>query len=242
MNINRWERSMNSHEPSATNRRSFLGWLAASAVALTSGRPATLSASELRVGDAPDGVDDKDEWLKPMKGRHKQIFDSPGHFNGKALHQVRNYLDAYRERYAAKPGQVNAAVGVTSGKGAAMLFNDAMWSRYRFGEKYAITDPTSKAPSVRNIFANVRTGDPLDATNSVDALLREGVAMLLCNNTFKGMITSIAKDTNQSEPDVRTELLANRIPGVVVVPAMVVAMNRAQDAGFTYYWAGMAGG
>lgn len=229
----------------STDRRSFLGWLAGSAVALTATVRATPALAHTRTaldagaaGPAPDGVDNTDAWLKPMKGKHKQIFDSPGHNGGKALHQVKNFLDAYAKYYGAKDDDVNAAI-VFTGKGAGIVFNDAMWLKYKFGERYGVTDTATKAPSVRNVFTHPQTGDPVDDTNSVETLQKRGVALLLCNNTFGGLIESLAKQTSQEQAAVRTELLANRLPAVTVVPAAVVAVNRAQENGFTYYWAGM---
>lgn len=35
---------------------------------------------------------------------------------------------------------------------------------------------------------------------------------------------------------IRNELEANMLPGIIIVPAMVVAINRAQDRGFTYMY------
>jgi intracellular sulfur oxidation DsrE/DsrF family protein len=228
----------------STDRRSFLGWLAGSAVALSASVRATPALARAHasfgVGHAspsPDGVDSTDEWLKPMKGKHKQIFDSPGHYDGKALHQTGNFLEAYTKYYGAKDDDVNAAI-IFTGKGAGIVFNDAMWAKYKFGERFGVTDAGTKAPAIRNVFSHPQAGDPVDATNSVETLQKRGVALLLCNNTFGGLIESLAKQTNQEQPAVRTELLANRLPAITVVPAAVTAVNRAQEHGFTYYWAG----
>jgi intracellular sulfur oxidation DsrE/DsrF family protein len=232
-----------SHE--STDRRSFLGWLAGTTVALTATlrgtpalarTPASFSSNEM--GPAPDGVDNTDEWLKPMKGKHRQIFDSPGHNGGKALHQSKNFLDAYSKYYNTKDDDVNVAI-IFTGKGAAVVFNDAMWAQYKLGELFVLTDSGTKAPSVRNVFTHPQAGDPVDNKTSVDALQKRGVALLLCNNTFTSLVDTLAKQSNQDAAAVRTELLANRLPAVTIVPAAVVAVNRAQESGFTYYWAGV---
>jgi len=44
----------------------------------------------------------------------------------------------------------------TYGSANLFTYNDAMWAKYKFGEKYAVTDPATTAPATRNVFRNYR--------------------------------------------------------------------------------------
>ena len=56
----------------------------------------------------------------------------------------------------------------------------------------------------------------------------------MCNTALRMRARGMAADRNESYDQVYTDLSASRLPGVILVPAMVVAINRAQEAGFTY--------
>jgi intracellular sulfur oxidation DsrE/DsrF family protein len=51
--------------------------------------------------------------------------------------------------------------------------------------------------------------------------------LLTCKNSLGGFAGQLADA-------IRGDLLGNLLPGVVLVPAMVIAIERAQAAGFAY--------
>ena len=82
-------------------------------------------------------------------------------------------------------------------------------------------------PAVRNIF-------PGDGEYSVAALQARGVLFLVCGTALRIASAAWAPSVSQTAEATLAELKANLLPGVVEVPALVVALNRAQEAGFTY--------
>ena len=66
------------------------------------------------------------------------------------LRFVKNYLDTYRDVFGLQSPDVNTAVGIS--RAIAINLSDAMWQKYKIGERYKIVDPATKQPSVRNIF------------------------------------------------------------------------------------------
>jgi intracellular sulfur oxidation DsrE/DsrF family protein len=137
-----------------------------------------------------------------------------------------NFLDTYAEAYGAKAGEANAVIGM-HGPALSIGFNDAAWAKYELGKASSVTDPSTKAHAARNVFA---TGGPL----AVDTLQKKGVVFLLCNNALRMRSRGIAAERGETFETVYEDLKASRLPGVLLVPAMVVAINRAQEAGFTY--------
>ena len=46
---------------------------------------------------------------------------------------------------------INLVIGV-HGEAIPLVLTDALWSRFKIGEQYEVTDGGTKAPGVRNVF------------------------------------------------------------------------------------------
>ncbi|HEX6575120.1 MAG TPA: hypothetical protein VF042_09115 [Gemmatimonadaceae bacterium] len=203
-------------------RRRFVTRAAAAFAALSAGFASTAHAVE----PALDGDDSEhDAWMTGIKAKHRQFFHGLD-LGERPMLMAGNFLDAYRDAYGAKPDEARAVIGV-HGSALAIAFNDAAWTKYGFGKNANLIDPATKEPAVRNLYA---TGGPL----SVDTLQKRGVVFLACNTALRLLSTSVAKARNESYESVYEDLKSSRLPGIILVPAMVVAVNRSQEAGFTY--------
>ena len=167
----------------------------------------------------------EDAWIRQLKGKHRQLFDSV-ELNDRAMLMASNYLDAYHNDFAAKPSEVNAVIGL-HGAGLVIGFTDAAWTKYAFGKSANLIDPTTREPAVRNVFA---TGGDL----SVDTLQKRGVVFLMCNTALKRRSRAVATERGETFEAVYKDLEASRLPGTILVPAMAVAISRAQENGITY--------
>ena len=202
-------------------RRRFLGRAAATIAALTAGFPSAAHAD----GSLSSAESEHDAWMKPLKGKHRQFFHTLS-AQDTAMLMASNYLDAYAEAFAEKPGEVNAVIGV-HGPALSIGFNDAAWAKYAMGKGVNVIDPATKEPAAKNIFA---TGGAL----SVATLQKRGVVFLMCNTALRLRSRAIAAERGETYESVYEDLKSSRLPGIILVPALVVAINRAQEAGFTY--------
>ena len=219
-----------------THRRGFIGGMAAAAVG------AGLPWNELAATSSPLIQGDHDAWLAKQTGQHKCFFDFPLHGGGTPLLHMYNYIETYRRAYGTTPGQVNAIgslyfVGPTSS--LPLAFNDAMWAKYKVGELLKLTDPKTNRPSERNMFYQPETGDPVLFGGAFKAagmasLMEMGSTFLMCNNAFMMWVSQLAGAGMGSAADIEKELRANMLPGVYTVPAMVIAIEKAQSAGIAY--------
>lgn len=207
-------------------RRHFLGRAAAVLAGLGVGFPSGARADGILVGGTADS--EHDAWMKPLKGKHRQIFHATAAGDVPML-MANNFLDAYTGEFAAKPGEVNAVIGIHSRASGALslAFNDAAWAKYSMGKASGVTDPATREPAVRNIFA---AGGRLGIAESQ----KRGIVFLICNTAIKLRAQEIAAERGETYEAVYTDLKASLLPGMILVPAMVVAINRAQEAGFTY--------
>ena len=71
-----------------------------------------------------------------------------------------------------------------------------------------------------------------------DELLAKGVLIGVCSVALTFNSMRLAKDMGMQADAIRKDWVANLIPGVLVVPSGVIAINRAQEKGCAYCFAG----
>lgn len=221
----------------AMPRRGFLSRVSAAVAGLvaTAVAPGTGSAQ----GGSPrtPAAPGQESWLDRLDGQHGQIFDAPSLAGGKALQQVRNFLDAYRDAYGLGSDRIDAVVGA-HGSAVPLVFQDRVWERFALGERFEVKDPRTGAGAQRNLFARREDGGAVPPDASLEALQERGVIFLLCNNSLKRLTATLSQAGFGTQEAVRAELLEGLLPGVEVVPAMVVALNLAQEKGLSYVYSG----
>jgi hypothetical protein len=232
-----------SAEPTIRRRR-FLGRVFGAAAA------AGLSMSGTRAAARESGSED---WIAEVKGSHRCLFDFPQHRNGYGLLHILNYLNTYSAVYKTGPGQVGA-VGTfySAGKQASipLAFNDAIWAKYELGVYTGLKDTEGKAYT-RNVFNRPTTKDlhllmqavdlPMipalaDAMPAlgIESLQRMGTKFLLCANALGIWCLELEARGKGKAQDIEKDLRATLLPGVTIVPAMVIAIEKAQEAGIRY--------
>jgi hypothetical protein len=231
------------HEHHTTTRRDFVGRLTTSAIALGVGSaPAAALAASATLEEPVAGQKWDNSWLNGIKGNHAQIFDMPAPNGGLGLLHVQNYVDTYKDALGIAYPKALAVVSLY-GMTTPLAFNDAMWAKYHFGDVLKVNDRTTKAVALRNVFAAAgMAGAPLGAeytfeipgTSSIASLQARGVRFILCNNALNFWVGRLAAGSGGNTTTIRNDLLANTLPKVVLVPAMVIAFNQAQAAGASY--------
>lgn len=215
-----------STSSSTTDRRGFLS--AVAALGTGAALSTEIGARSLFADPASDA------WLDRLKGKHRQLFDVPDPDGGTILRHVRNYLDTWQEAYGVTERDVSVIVTLYA-RTTPLGLQDTMWAKYQLGAALGITDSTSSAPLVRNWFAHPRPGDPVaDGTpeSSMESLQRRGVVFALCNNALKRWSARLEKQGLGNAGDVHADLTGHALPGVVIVPDVLIAMTKAHERGF----------
>jgi intracellular sulfur oxidation DsrE/DsrF family protein len=216
----------------------------------------TMSAARVAEAQAPAAAaaaSGPDAWIKEVKGTHRCLFDFPQHKNGVGLLHIFNYLNTYNDGYKAAPGTVGAVGTLYSFGNQSSIplgFNDAMWAKYGLGEYLGLKDKAGKAYT-RNVF-NKLTPDDLHIliqafqtpnlpafagmmpAMSIENLQKMGTKFILCANALGGWVLELEARGKGKAPDIEKDLRANLLPGVTIVPAMVIAIEKAQAAGIRY--------
>lgn len=205
---------------SKQHRRGFLGSMAG-LLALAPGSPL----------QAQGNASPHDAWLEGLNGKHRQFFDV-GHIDeGAPLRRVHNFLATYASAYGLEERDVNAVFGA-HGAAVAFLLDDAAWMRFGLGRLYGVNDASTGSPASRNPFVHARAPMSLHPDSGVARLQERGVRFLMCRNTLTALASHLTGSGDAEA--VLGELTRRRLPGVIVVPAMLIAGNRAQEAGLTY--------
>ena len=68
--------------------------------------------------------------------------------------------------------------------------------------------------------------------NTIDGLLKRGLHLGVCQVSTRGYSGAIAMATGQTQEAVFEEIKANLLPNARLVPAGIVAVNRAQERGY----------
>jgi hypothetical protein len=227
-------------------RRRFLGSALAAAAA------ATLPLKSLRAAPVEQQAGPSD-WIKDVAGQHRCLFDFNAHKNGVPLLHILNYLSTYANALSAQPGQVGAVgtfYGVGSGSSIAMGFDDAMWAKYGLGEYNNLRDASGQ-PYTRNVFHRPTEADghllkeamdlpPLPmlggaaVAGGIESLQKMGAKFLMCNNALGLWTFELAARGKGEQAAIDAELRQHLLPGVALVPAMVIAIEQAQSAGISY--------
>ena len=224
-----------------TDRRAFLETLALGGAALAVGACASTAGSSQAPAPAPmppvakDGPWDN-TWLDQLTAKHKQIFDISAYEDGGGLFYAKNYFNAHRDAFGLSYPDVQAVLGI-HGPAYPIVFSDAVWAKFNLGRRNKIRDPRTRAWAVRNVMWQPREGEEM-YEYSVNALQARGGKFIFCNNVLRFLTRSLARETGVSFEAMRAELVAGLLPGVTVVPAMVVALGMAQEHGCSYVYAG----
>jgi hypothetical protein len=226
----------------STDRRSFLTQLGAgvtvAGTALAAGAP--LANAQSAAGGFSPARHTQDDWMDRIPGKHRFVFDSttPAGF-GAALAFANNFMTANKDGYGLND-QDSAIIIVARHFSTTFAYNDAMWAKYgkAIPPFAALDDPRTKQRALVNMFGVASYADGPNMGTTIDAVLKRGAHFAVCQMAtrfFSGMLAQAVGGTADS---VYNELVANLVGNSHVVAAGIVAVNRAQERGFTLATAG----
>ncbi len=185
-----------------------------------------------QTADAATG-EEPAEWLMALDAENRMLFDTPASGGGVPLIHALNYMNSWNAA-GAGDDDIDAVVtfyGATTFHG----LNDEMWAKYSLGEMMGEVD-LSGAPSQVNPWRTAPTFDGAAVPPaSIEALAGRGATFLMCNNALTYFAGKVASAHGLEAGEVYAEMKANILSEVTLVPAMVVAIDRAQQAGVSYH-------
>ena len=216
-----------------SSRREFIGTLAAGATGIlaTSG---SLVAAPLHP-TVP--VNDADDWMSKIKGKHRILYDATEPHDGFPI--IWSWVFYKTNNQTGTLDADLTAVVVLRHNAIPLAMEDRLWEKYKFGETFKVNDSTTSAPAVRNPYYIPK--DQMWLTNGIEgikALQARGVMFCVCEMAIAVYSGMIAKGMNLNAEDVKKDWFSGLLPGIQPVPSGVWAISRAQEKGCAYCYAG----
>lgn len=223
---------MDTNIQKKASRRGFISVLAAGAAA---SMVAPLQAAANPAFSVTNASDIQD-WFKQIKGKHRIVFDAPEFNEGMPLAFPRVFQITNNNT-----GVDNKDLGVVvvfRHNAMALGLDSRVWEKYKLGELFNIPDPATGKPSLRNFFWKPQKGELVIPGMSIDELQSTGGLFCVCEMAILHYSGVAAKKMGLDHETVRKDWLAGVLPGVQPVPSGVFAVNRAQEQGCSYCFAG----
>jgi len=223
---------------SLTARRKFLAQLGAGAGVVGASVVGAPSAAAQAAADTPwkPARHPQDDWYGKIPGVHRFLFDSStAESMGWALQFANNYFAANQDAYGLKESDL-AVVIVARHKATSFAYSDAIWAKYgkQISEQAEFMDPKTKEPPKINVYGPA--GETAQA-GKMEALIKKGVQFAVCQMSTRGIATRIAKANGLEVDSVIKEITSNLIGNAHMVPAGILAVNRAQEHGYSFIYA-----
>ncbi len=187
-----------------------------------------------------------DDWMNKPGTRHRMVFDSTSADGGAgAMDFANNFYFTNMSGYNLQPAQLGVII-VLRHMATPYGYNDAVWQKY--GAKFAAQFGWKGDQAKRAAKVNPRlVADPADkpppgaewvADGTVTKLGEKGTRFAVCGLATQFIAIDLAKKTGAKADAVEAELKASLVPGAVLVPAGIVAVNRAQEHGYAMSFVG----
>jgi intracellular sulfur oxidation DsrE/DsrF family protein len=162
----------------------------------------------------------QDDWLEKIPGQHRLVFDTtePNGLSS-ALLYASNFYQANQADYGLQNSDL-AVVIVTRHLSTPFGYNETIWAKY--GEQLSNFVDRNKEPSKTNTYARQLNG-----------VINRGTRVAVCRMASTAIAGSIARAVGTSQDEILKEIADNLLPNAQLVPAGIVAVNRAQERGYT---------
>lgn len=188
------------------------------------------------VPGASPTMEAQDSWLDSGGSRHRMVFDTTNTDSlGDALAYARNFFSVNNKAYGIAAADLSVVI-ILRHISTTFGFTDVIWAKYGaiFADRVKLNDPRTKSPAMVNLFnAPVKDDGLPNGGVTMDELAKLGARFAVCASASHGAAGLIAKKTGGDAETVFKELTANLVTNALMVPAGIVALNRAQEHGYT---------
>ena len=217
---------MNAKSTPSNERRSFLTRFSAGSAAVASVLLGGRAVAQVKSGATSKwqpARHEKDNWMDELPGLHRLVFDTiSGETLADAVLFANNYIAANKNDYGLASSDL-AIIIIARHRSTPFGFNDAMWAKY--GAQMAMLSGIEGATPKTNPH---NTGGL-----SMDSVSKLGVQFAVCALATWRLAGSIAQATGGNTDTINAELIANLVPSARMVSAGIVAVNRAQERGYS---------
>lgn len=178
----------------------------------------------------------QDDWLDQVQGQHRFVFDTTTPAGiGAALLYANNFFLANQSGYEL--GNADAAVMIVARHfSTPFAYADAILAKYGsvLTQRSNFDDPKTKRRPTINVYNAAGYTELPSFGITVDSLVKRGVHFAVCQMATRAMAGAIAQATSGNADAVYNEIISNLVGNAHMVPAGIVAVNRAQERGYAF--------
>jgi intracellular sulfur oxidation DsrE/DsrF family protein len=183
----------------------------------------------------------EDDWLDQIPGAHRFFFDTVTAAGfGEAIRFSNTYFNANKNGYGLEDGSL-AVVICARHHSTAFAYTDAMWAKYGapLAERARFSDPKTGKPPIVNVY-QASGYETLLGNNGItlDSMVKRGVHLAVCRLATRACAATIARQTGGKPDEIYQELVSNLVANAHIVPAGIVAVDRAQERGYAFAYTG----
>ena len=212
-------------------RRSLLSGVGAAIAAIALGPKQ--AAAQSPAGGFQPARHEQDEWMTRLPGKHRTIIDCATVSGaGEGILYANNLYIGNRNGYQLNESDV-AVVVCLRHVATVFAYNDAMWGKY--GQAMSsFVDPKTKQAPATNLLNSADYGRALPNNGiSIPSVVKRGTHFAVCEMATRRIAGQVASAVKADPQELFKELSENLIPNGHLVAAGVVAVNRAQEYGYT---------
>ena len=213
------------------DRREFLGTLVAAGAA---------SRVEGLAVPTPANGDERVQWIKRIRGKHRAVFDSPrDDITGVLRAWV--WLNQCQGLLGAKDKDCTAVLVLRHGA-ASLALNDAFWEKYEVPGSGSTTEKPNipkrnpqMAAALKDLAATLPPpARPWGQGVGLDALIDRGGIVVVCEFAFWYVMNRLMTREKIDEARAREIAMAHLLPGASIAPSGFFALAAAQEHGCSF--------
>ncbi|MDQ6768198.1 MAG: hypothetical protein M3Z41_10360 [Candidatus Eremiobacteraeota bacterium] len=130
-----------------------------------------------------------------------------------------------------------ATLGVFSGSAVVFALNEEMWRKYGIGSQFGLADTNVYYRATSNLDPSAAPDDPKGMYQdwSAQAVLKRGGSFMVCHHATTYFATDCALRHEKDPKSVLDEWMANMLPGFMIVPSGITAIQLAAENGWKIY-------
>jgi hypothetical protein len=222
-------------------RRSMLSGIGTALAAFALGPKSVQAQSNAGTRPFEPARHPQDEWMDTLPGKHRTVIDcAAAAAAGTGVFYANNIFTANRNGYQLADSEV-AVIVVLRHEATTFAYGDVIWAKYGtvLGPMGKVIDPRTNQPPTVNPLNSREFGSALTNRGvTAAALASRGAHFGICDMATNRIAGVIATAVKSPQPEIYKELVANLLPNGHMVAAGVVAINRAQERGYSMLTAG----
>jgi len=216
-----------------STRRRFISGVGAATAAFALGSKASAQAPTSRFQPTRH---QQDSWLNAVPGKHRTFIDAATpNGAGEGMLYANNLYVANKSGYALNEADL-AIVVCLRHFATVFAYNNTIWGKYgkAMSDLVQFTDPKTKQAPSTNLLNSPDYGMTLSNFGStIDSIVKRGTQFAVCDMATHFISGQVASAVGGNADALYKEFASNLIPNSHLVAAGVVAVNRAQEYGYT---------